>query len=137
MHKSLSRGARSTAYSALEDAAKQAGGLPKAITVDNGPKFAGKVLDAWAYSKGIHLDFIRPGKPTENGYIESFNGKLRDELLNTELFFSLSEAREKLEQYRIDYNTLRPHSSLGYRPPAEYARELCLNRNHPDPNPKN
>ena len=79
-------------------------------------------LDAWAYARGIHLDFIRPGKPTENGYIESFNGKLRDELLNTELFFSLPEVREKLEQYRLDYNTQRPHSSLGYRPPAEYAQ---------------
>lgn len=120
----------------------EAYGLPEAITVDNGPEserggdrlleaarraseasqFAGKVLDAWAYRRGIHLDFIRPGKPTENGYIESFNGRLRDELLNTELFFTLAEVREKLEQWRHDYNTLRPHSSLGYRPPAEYAQ---------------
>ncbi|MBK1860140.1 integrase core domain-containing protein, partial [Cerasicoccus arenae] len=76
--------------------------------VDNGPEFAGKVLDAWAYANEVQLDFIRPGKPTENGYIESFNGKLRDELLNTEIFFSLPETREKLEEYRLDYNTYRP-----------------------------
>ena len=107
---------------ALELAAHQAGSLPQAITVDNGPEFAGKSLDVWAYANGIHLDFIRPGKPTENGYIESFNGKLRDELLNTEIFFSLPEARKKLEQHRLDYNNLRPHSALGYRPPAEYAQ---------------
>ncbi len=123
--------------SALEQAAQRAGGLPKAITIDNGPEFSGKVLDAWAYTHGVQLDFIRPGRPTENGYIESFNGKLRDELLNTELFFSLPEAREKLERYRLDYNTLRPHSSLGYQSPVEYARELGLKRNQSDPNPKN
>ncbi len=107
---------------ALDRAARMNGGLPDSITVDNGPEFAGNVLDAWAYRRGVQLDFIRPGKPTENGYIESFNGKLRDELLNTQIFFSLSEAREKLEAYRLDYNTCRPHSSLGYRPPAEYAQ---------------
>ena len=81
-------------------------GLPQTITVDNGPEFAGKVLDAWAYGHGIELDFIRPGKPVENGYIESFNGRLRDELLNTELFCTLAEAKEKLEAWRLDYNTL-------------------------------
>ena len=97
-------------------------GLPQTITVDNGPEFAGKVLDEWAYGHGIELDFIRPGKPVENGYIESFNGRLRDELLNTELFCTLAEAKEKLEAWRLDYNTQRPHSSLGYRPPAEYAQ---------------
>ena len=96
-------------------------GLPQTITVDNGPEFAGKVLDEWAYGHGIELDFIRPGKPVENGYIESFNGRLRDELLNTELFCTLAEAKEKLEAWRLDYNTQRPHRSLGYRPPAEYA----------------
>jgi len=115
---------------ALEWAAASKGGLPKAITVDNGPEFAGRVLDAWAYRRGVQLDFIRPGKPTENGYIESFNGKLRDELLNTEIFFTLKEAREKLEQYRYDYNTYRPHSSLGYRPPAEYAQQAECKPTH-------
>lgn len=103
-------------------AARMNGGLPDSMTVDNGPELAGNVLDAWAYRRGVQLDFIRPGKPTENGYIESFNGKLRDELLNTQIFFPLSEAREKLEAYRLDYKTCRPHSSLGYRPPAEYAQ---------------
>jgi len=107
---------------ALDRAARVNGGLPDSITVDNGPEFAGSVLDAWACRRGVQLDFIRPGRPTENGYIESFNGKLRDELLNAEIFFSLSEAREKLEAYRPDYNTCRPHSSLGYRPLAEYAQ---------------
>ncbi len=97
-------------------------GLPKTITVDNGPEFAGKVMDEWAYGHGIELDFIRPGKPVENGYIESFNGRLRDELLNTEIFCTLAEVKEKLETWRLDYNTQRPHSSLGYRPPAEYAQ---------------
>ena len=112
---------------ALEDAARKSGSLPQAITVDNGPEFAGKMLDAWAYANGIQLDFTRPGKPTDNGYIESFNGKLRDELLNTEIFFSLKEAREKLEQHRLIYNTERPHSALGYRPPAEYAKRTVAN----------
>ena len=115
----------------LESAAARGIPLPKAITIDNGPEFAGTVLDAWAYERGIYLDFIRPGKPTENGYIESFNGRLRDELLNTEIFFSLSEAREKLEAYRLDYNTYRPHSSLGYRPPAEYAQRAGSTRTTP------
>jgi putative transposase len=107
---------------ALEQARERAGKYPQAITVDNGPEFAGRVLDGWTHARGIELDFIRPGKPTENGYIESFNGKLRDELLNTEIFLNVEEARKKLETYRADYNTQRPHSSLGYRPPAEYAQ---------------
>ena len=68
-------------------------GLPRTITVDNGPEFAGRVLDAWTYPRGIDLDFIRPGRPCENGVIESFNGRLRDELLNSEVFFSLVEVR--------------------------------------------
>ena len=87
-------------------------GLPQTITVDNGPEFAGKVLNEWAYGHGIELDFIRPGKPVENGYIESFNGRLRDELLNIELFCTLAEAKEKLEAWRLDYNTQRPHRPL-------------------------
>ena len=97
-------------------------GLAPTFTVDNGPEFAGKVLDEWAYGHGTKLDFIRPAKPVENGYIESFNGSLRDELLNTEIFCTLSEVKEKLEAWRLDYNTRRPHSTLGYRPPAEYAQ---------------
>ena len=121
---------------ALEKAGARSG-LPKAITVDNGPEFAGKVLDAWAYRRGVHLDFIRPGKPTENGFIESFNGRLRDALLNTELFFDLAEAREKLESWRQDYNPLRPHSSLGYRSPAEFARRAKTKPKSASTNPPN
>ena len=100
----------------------QTRGLPKAITVDNGAEFCSRAMDAWAYQTGVKLDFIRPGRPVENGFVESFNGRLRDECLNTNLFFSLPDVREKLESWRQDYNTLRPHGSLGHLPPAEYAQ---------------
>jgi len=96
---------------------------PESITVDNGSEFASKAMDAWSYQYGVHLEFIRPGKPIDNGYIESFNGRLRDECLSVETFFDLSGAREKLECWREDYNQLRPHSALGDRPPAQYARD--------------
>jgi putative transposase len=96
--------------------------LPRFITVDNGSEFAGKDLDAWAYQKGIKLDFIRPGKPVENAYIESFNGRLRDECLNDQLFLSLEDARRKIETWRMDYNTHRPHSSLGNLTPGEFVK---------------
>jgi len=95
--------------------------LPEVITVDNGSEFAGKDLDNWAYWRKIKLDFIRPGKPIENAYIESFNGKLRDELLNREIFETLFEAKVLVERWRVEYNTVRPHSSLNYRPPAPEA----------------
>lgn len=117
---------------ALESTIFTGKSLPQAITINNGPEFAGRVLDAWAYGQGIMLDFIRPGKPTENGYIESFNGKLRDELLNTSIFFNLAEAWSRIggiEQYRHDYNTLRPHSSLDYQPPAQYVQRAGLKIN--------
>ena len=87
-------------------------GLDQTITVDNGHEFAGKVLDQWAYGHGIELDFIRPGKPVEYGYIESFHERLHDELLNTEIFYTLAEVKEKLEAWRLDYNTQRPHRPL-------------------------
>jgi putative transposase len=96
-------------------------GKPKAITVDNGPEFAGRTLDAWAYRNKVQLDFIRPGKPVENCYIESFNGKFRDECLNVNEFFSLNEARTIIETWRDDYNGQRPHSSLGQLTPIEFA----------------
>ena len=96
-------------------------GAPESITVDNGTEFTSKALDHWAYSNGVHLDFIRPGRPVENGYIESFNGKLRDECLNVEVFFSLADARRKLYLWRRDYNHQRPHSALNDRTPAEFA----------------
>jgi putative transposase len=96
-------------------------GLPESITTDNGGEFAGKAMEAWAYKNDVKLDLIRPGRPVENGYIESFNGRLRDECLNGEIFFDLADAREKLERWRRDYNEHRPHSSLGDRTPAEFA----------------
>jgi putative transposase len=96
-------------------------GTPESITVDNGSEFASKAMDLWAYKNGVHLDFIRPGKPVENGYIESFNGKLRDECMNVEVFFTLADARRKLHLWRRDYNHQRPHSALADRTPAEFA----------------
>jgi len=96
-------------------------GLPKSITVDNGPEFDGQVLDKWAYRNSVRLSFIRPGKPNENAYIESFNGKFRDECLNEHWFISLAHARSIIEAWRIEYNTERPHSSLGNRTPQEFA----------------
>jgi putative transposase len=96
-------------------------GLPEVITIDNGPEFAGRVLDEWAYRKGVKLSFIRPGKPIENAYIESFNGKFRDECLNTNWFMSLKHARDVIEEWRRDYNEVRPHSSLKGCTPKEYA----------------
>lgn len=99
-------------------------GLPEAITVDNGPEFAGKVLDEWAYRNGVKLDFIRPGKPVENAFIESFNGRFRDECLNENQFVSLQDAKTKIESWRMDYNTERPHSSLNGLTPAEFADKM-------------
>jgi putative transposase len=96
-------------------------GAPESITTDNGSEFAGRAMEAWAYQAGVKLDFIRPGQPVENGYIESFNGRLRDECLNGEVFFNLADAREKLERWRRDYNEKRPHSALADRTPAEFA----------------
>jgi putative transposase len=100
-------------------------GAPKSITVDNGTEFASKAMDHWAYLNGVHLDFIRPGRPVENGYIESFNGRLRDECLNVEVFFSLADARRKLATWLHDYNHYRPHSALADRTPAEFAAICC------------
>lgn len=96
-------------------------GTPESITADNGGEFAGRSMELWAYQVGVKLDFIQPGKPVENGYIESFNGRLRDECLNGEIFFDLSDAREKLERWRRDYNETRPHSALADRTPSEFA----------------
>jgi len=95
-------------------------GLPEVITIDNGSEFAGKVLDEWAYRRGVKLNFIRPGKPIENAYAESFIGRLRDECLNENWFISLNHAREIIENWRIDYNEGRPHTSLGGLTPREF-----------------
>jgi len=97
-------------------------GLPLAITLDNGSEFCSRAMDVWAYRHGVKLDFIRPGRPVENSYIESFNGRLRDECLNIHVFFDLADARDKLEAWRRDYNQVRPHGSLGKMTPAEFAR---------------
>jgi putative transposase len=103
------------------DRITEARGLPEVITVDNGPEFLGRALDEWAYRRGVKLNFIRPGKPIENAYVESFNGRLRDECLNTNWFINLKNAREIIEVWREDYNQVRPHSSLNNLTPAEYA----------------
>ena len=96
-------------------------GLPDRIVVDNGTEFTSKALDQWAWSRGVELHFIRPGRPVENCYIESFNGRLRDECLNQNWFESLEDARRIVEAWRKEYNGERPHSALGGLTPAEFA----------------
>lgn len=93
-------------------------GTPDHIRSDNGPEFVAKALRGWLKRVGVETLYIEPGSPWENGYNESFNGKLRDELLNGEIFYSLREAQILVERWRVHYNTVRPHSSLGYKPPA-------------------
>jgi len=102
-------------------------GLPEVLVTDNGPEFAGQALDVWAYERGVKLHFIQPGKPIQNAFIESFNGKMRDECLNEHWFRTLSEARQTIEAWRRDYNEVRPHSSLANRTPQEFtARAATL-----------
>jgi len=96
-------------------------GVPEHIRSDNGPEFTAKMVREWVNRLGVKTLFIEPGSPWENGYIESFNGKLRDELLNREVFTTLWEAKVLIENWRQEYNRVRPHSSLGYRPPAPEA----------------
>jgi putative transposase len=96
-------------------------GLPLSITTDNGPEFAGKILDEWAYTHGVHIHFITPGKPTQNCFVESFNGRFRDECLNEHWFLSMRHAREVIEIWRKEYNEERPHSSLKDMTPKEFA----------------
>ena len=110
----------------LLDHVKQARGLPRSIKVDNGPEFISKALDAWAYFNHVQLDYSRPGTPTDNAYIESFNGSFRDECLNTHWFMSLDDAKEKIRRWKNDYNELRPHSSLTYLTPADFARNHAV-----------
>ena len=102
-------------------------GYPIEIVLDNGPEFAGSALDQWAHEHGVALRFIRPGKPVENAFIESFNGKFRNECLDTHWFTSITDAQREIEKWRVEYNEERPHSSLGGRTPAEYARDLKMN----------
>jgi putative transposase len=93
-------------------------GIPEHIQSDNGPEFTAKAIRKWLSRLGVKTLYIEPGSPWENGYIESFNGKMRDELLNREIFTTLQEAKVLIEQWRREYNHVRPHSAVGYRPPA-------------------
>ncbi|GMV51755.1 MAG: hypothetical protein NBKEAIPA_03112 [Nitrospirae bacterium] len=97
--------------------------VPRSITVDRGTEFQSRVLEDWAYRRGVQLDFIRPGKPMEHAFIESFNGRLRDECLNMHQFASLVEAQAIIEAWRVDYNQRRPHSSLGHLTPNEFVAQ--------------
>lgn len=101
-------------------------GLPRTIKSDNGSEFISKVMDKWAYERGVELDFSRPGKPTDNANVESFNGRLRQECLNATWFMSLSDAKGKIEAWRTYYNESRPHSALDWETPAEFARRCWL-----------
>jgi len=106
---------------------RQQGRKPEWMVTDNGPEFTGRALDQWAYEHGVRLETIHPGRPMENGYIESFNGKMREECLNENWFVDLADARERIEAWRVDYNTRRPHSALGYQTPVEFAaRDAAL-----------
>ena len=113
---------------------REAHGLPQGrkpglqeLVLDNGPEFASKVLAAWAKDSGVNLHFITPGKPTENGYIESSNGKFRDECLNLQWFLDLADSRVTIEDWRTDYNSAHPHSSLGYPTPLEFKHSIDRN----------
>lgn len=106
-------------------------GLPRSIVVDHGPEFISRALDIWAYRHGIELVFIRPGKPVENAYVESFHSRFRDECLSAHWFLALADARFQIEQWRRDYNEVRPHSSLGNRTPREFTEEHFRNSTTP------
>jgi putative transposase len=97
-------------------------GAPDEIVLDNGPELAGKAVDQWAYERGVQLRFIEPGKPVQNAFVESFHGRLRDECLDRHWFLGLNDARHTVEAWREDDHRSRPHSALGYRPPAEFRR---------------
>ena len=100
-------------------------GAPRRIFCDNGSEFQSRLVDLWAYTQKVQLEFSRPGKPTDNAHIESFNGSLRDECLNVHWFTSLADAKEKLNAWRIDYNESRPHKALNHRTPREYSVEMA------------
>jgi putative transposase len=96
-------------------------GYPSAIVVDNGPEFTSKAMDVWSYERGVELHFIEPGKPNQNAFVESFNGRFRDECLNEHWFVSLADAEEKIETWRVDYNQYRGRRVAGWKTPAEVA----------------
>lgn len=104
------------------DGLKATRGLPQQIVCDNGPEFTSKALAQWAMANGVGLRFIQPGKPNQNAYCEAFNARLRDECLNIHWFNNLSEAQQRIEQWRQEFNTARPHSSLAYQTPNQFAQ---------------
>ena len=104
-------------------------GKPRSIRVDNGPEFAGRLLDQWAYLNKVELDFSRPGKPTDNAYIEAFNSRVRQECLNASWFLSMADARQRINEWRIDYNQNRPHTSLNGLTPNEFANRSTMDQN--------
>jgi len=98
--------------------------VPKYVTVDNGTEFTANAFDAWATSRGVKVDFIRPGRPVENAFIESFNGRFRDECLNQHTFMDMADVAKKLSAWQKEYNEVRPHSSLADMAPKEYVARL-------------
>jgi putative transposase len=111
---------------ALEDIRVNEGIIPKRIQADNGSEFIGKDVDRWAYEHGVIMDYSRPGKPTDNPFIESFNGSFRDECLNAHWFLSLPDASSKIEAWRIEYNSYRPHSSLEGLTPDQFVEKHLI-----------
>ncbi len=102
--------------------------VPKMIFCDNGSEFTSQIMDLWAYQNGVKIDFSRPGKPTDNAFVESFNGTLRAECLDTHWFATVAEAKESIEAWRKEYNDSRPHRALGERTPNEFAKESAASR---------
>lgn len=100
-------------------------GKPRSIVCDNGTEFTCKAMYFWSQGQEVRLDFIQPGKPTQNAFVESFNGKFRDSCLNQHWFMTLNDARERIDSWRTDYNEVRPHSALGYQPPSVFARNAA------------
>lgn len=122
----------------LLDQIKVERGLPKVIRTDNGPEFAGRTMQDWAARNGVEMRFIQPGKPVQNAYIESFNSRFRNECLSQHWFASLSHMRSVIDNWREDYNHHRPHSALGYVPPAVFAarcRQLAGDTSQPETKP--
>ena len=113
---------------AVLEAATRVYGRPQRICVDNGPEFASQALDAWAYGCGVQLVFSRPGKPTDNAFIEAFNSRFRDECLDQHWFLSVEEARQTIEAWRVEYNAVRPHGSLKHQTPADFEAQWYRER---------
>jgi putative transposase len=107
---------------------KQQGRTPKLLFCDNGSEFSGQAMDLWAYQNGTKIDFSRPGKPTDNAFVESFNGTFRDECLNVHWFETLAEAKQLIESWRREYNESRPHRALNERTPSKFASEYAASR---------